>query len=116
MPEWWASAPAFVLALSAGLLLGAVFFGGLWWTVRRGVSSPRPAAWFLGSLLVRTGIILAGFYFASDGQGDRLLACLAGFVIARLLVIRFVIRFVTRLAGPPVEAPSSPAQEAGHAA
>ena len=31
------------LALSAGVLLGAVFFGGLWWTVRKGVSSEQPA-------------------------------------------------------------------------
>jgi F1F0 ATPase subunit 2 len=30
----------------AGLLLGAIFFGGLWWTVRKGVSSKRPALWF----------------------------------------------------------------------
>jgi len=112
MHEWWTPALAFVVALSAGMLLGAVFFGGLWWTVRKGVSSPRPAAWFLGSWLVRTGIILAGFYFASGCHGDRLLACLVGFVIARLLVIRLV----TRLTGPPAEAPNSPAQEAGHAA
>jgi F1F0 ATPase subunit 2 len=38
------------LAGVAGLLLGAIFFGGLWWTVRKGVASSRPALWFLGSL------------------------------------------------------------------
>ena len=26
-----------VLALMTGVLLGAIFFGGLWWTVRKGV-------------------------------------------------------------------------------
>ena len=41
------------LALLAGVALGAVFFGGLWWTVRKGVSSKHPALWFLGSLLLR---------------------------------------------------------------
>jgi hypothetical protein len=35
-----------VLAGSAGLLLGAIFFGGLWWTVRKGLSSKRPALCF----------------------------------------------------------------------
>ena len=35
-----------VLALAAGGVLGAIFFGGLWWTVRKGVSSPQPALWF----------------------------------------------------------------------
>ena len=52
-----------VLALVTGVLLGAIFFGGLWWTVRKGVSSERPALWFLGSLLLRTSITLTGFYF-----------------------------------------------------
>jgi len=35
-----------ILALAAGLVLGAIFFGGLWWTVRKGVSSKYPALWF----------------------------------------------------------------------
>jgi F1F0 ATPase subunit 2 len=76
------------LAWSAGVSLGAVFFGGLWWTVRRGVSSERPALWFFCSLLVRMSAALAGFYFVSNGQWDRLLLCLAGFVMARLVVTR----------------------------
>jgi F-type H+-transporting ATPase subunit a len=65
-----------VLAGSAGVLLGVFFFGGLWWTVRRGLLSKRPASLFLGSLLLRTSIILAGFYVVSGGHWDRLLACL----------------------------------------
>jgi len=95
------------LALVAGVLLSALFFGGLWWTVRKGVSSKQPGPWFLGSLLLRTGIILAGFYFVSGGNWERLLACLLGFVIARFIV--------TRLIGPPVDRYNSPAKEAGHA-
>jgi F1F0 ATPase subunit 2 len=86
MPEWWTLAVTWALASLAGMLLGAVFYGGLWWTVRKGVSSPRPAAWFLGSFLLRTGIVLAGFCFVSGGRADRLLACLLGFIIARFLV------------------------------
>ena len=31
-------------ALVAGVLLGAFFFGGLWWTVREGLSSKRIGA------------------------------------------------------------------------
>ncbi|MGC9451359.1 MAG: ATP synthase subunit I [Oceanipulchritudo sp.] len=77
-----------VLAGFVGLVLGGVFFGGLWWTVRKGASSPRPALWFGGSMLVRTGIVLAGFYLVSGGQWQRLLVCLLGFVIARFLVMR----------------------------
>jgi F1F0 ATPase subunit 2 len=95
-----------VPALVAGVLLGAIFFGGLWWTVRKGVSSKRPALWFLGSLLLRTCITLAGFYFFSGAHWERLLVCLIGFVIARLIITR-----LTRAA----EKPTHLAQEASHA-
>lgn len=76
-----------ILAWLAGGVLGAIFFGGLWWTVRKGVSSPNPALWFLGSMLLRMGIALAGFYFVSGGQWKRLVACLLGFIMARLGVM-----------------------------
>lgn len=95
-----------VLALITGILLGVLFFGGLWWTVRRGLSSTRPALWFPGSLLFRTSITLAGFYVVSDGHWERLLAGLVGLTIARPLVIR-----LTGLAGKP----TSLTQETGHA-
>ncbi len=78
-----------LLACIGGGILGTVFFGGLRWTVRKGLFSPRPAVWFLTSLLLRMTIVLAGFYFVSSGKWDRLLLCLLGFVMARILVIRF---------------------------
>lgn len=94
-------------ALVAGVLLGAIFFGGLWWTVRRGVSSKRVALWFLGSLLLRMGVALAGFYLVSVGHWERLLLCLLGFVVARLAV--------TRLTRPPGENQPRQALEGQHA-
>lgn len=75
-----------VLSGAAGLVLGVVFFGGLWWTVNRGVSSSWPAVWFLGSFVVRMGVTLAGFYFVSGGHWDRLMLCLLGFLAARFTV------------------------------
>ncbi len=73
---------------AAGAGLGAMFFGGLWWTVRKGVSSAQPAVWFSGSLLLRTSVALAGFYFVSDHHWERWLLCLLGFVMARSAVVR----------------------------
>jgi F1F0 ATPase subunit 2 len=95
------------LAGGAGLIMGAIFFGGLWWTVRKGVSSKRPALWFLGSLLLRTGVVVAGFYVVSDGHWQRLLACLFGFTVARFIV--------TWLTPPPIAAPNARTAEARHA-
>ncbi len=73
---------------AAGVLLGAFFFASLWWTVRRGVSSDRVALWFLGGMLLRTGIVLLGFHLLLGGDGKRLLAGLAGFILARVVATR----------------------------
>ena len=78
-----------VLGVGAGL--GAVCFGGLWWTVRAAGSSRVPAVWFAGSLLVRTGVVMSGLYFASGGDWKRLVVCLVGFFAARLAVTRVVL-------------------------
>ncbi len=96
----------FVPALLAGVLLGAFFFGGLWWTVRKGVASENPALWFLGSLVLRTGVTVAGFYFVSQGDWLRLLTSLLGFLTARALVVKGLAR---------VDQQTPWIEEAGHA-
>lgn len=86
-----------------GALLGAGFFGGLWWTVRRGFLSSHPALWFFGSLILRMAVTMYGFYVLGGTDWRRWLACLAGFLTARILVHRLTREI------PAVE------QEAGHA-
>lgn len=98
---------SWTLAALAGGFVGLIFFGGLWWTVRKGVSSPRPAIWFLGSVLVRMSIALAGFYFIGRDDWRRLVAGLLGFVAARFLVIR--------LTRAPAEKASHGTKEVSHA-
>lgn len=96
-----------VLVSVAGGGLGAVFFGGLWWTLRKGVASKRPALWFVGSFLLRSGMALAGFYFVSAGHWERFVACLVGFVVARVVV--------TSLTGQSAEDHTQPVHGARHA-
>ena len=73
------------LPASCSVRFSSAAFGG---RSRRVLTSERPALWFLGSLLLRTGVILAGFYFVSQGHWSRLVACLLGFLIARVIVVR----------------------------
>ncbi len=80
-------------AAVAGLLLGVFFFGGLWLTVRKGLKSQRPALWFVGSMFLRTSVALCGFYLVSGGNWERLLACLLGFIVARVLVSKLTKSF-----------------------
>ncbi len=75
-----------ILAGNAGIALGVIFFGGLLWTIRKGLASPSPALWFLGSALLRMAIVLTGFYFTSGGHWQRLVSCLTGFLIARVAI------------------------------
>ena len=95
------------LAFVAGAFLGAIFFGGLWWTVQKGTSSETPALWFLGSLLVRTSLILAGFYLVSRNHWSLLIACLLGFLIARVLVVKRLMREPTEEPTPLEEESNS---------
>lgn len=87
---------ALLLALVAGALLGALFFGGLWWTVRRSLVSAHPMLWVLGSMLLRMVFTLGGFYLVAGDAWQRLLACLVGFVLARFVVIRLTRRFAVQ--------------------
>ena len=96
-----------VLALPKGVLLGAIYFGGLWWTVQKMVLSKWSALWLLGSLLLRTSIALACFYFIASGHWQRLLMCLLGFIIARFIVMRLT-RLTERLADMEQEANHAP--------
>lgn len=79
---------ALILASLAGGLTGLLFFGGLWWTLRRALASPRPALWFVSSLILRSGVTVAVFALVGSGDWQRLLACLVGFWAARQLVMR----------------------------
>ena len=82
------------LAGGAGVVLGVFFFGGLWWTVRRGLSTRRPALLFTGSLVLRLVVAAGGFYLVGGDDWRRLVACLAGFLLARWLVTRWTRRTV----------------------
>ena len=90
-----------IAAMFVGVLLGAFFFGGLWWTVDRGLSScTQPAMLFAGSMIVRTATAVMGFYWVVTRRGwPEVLACLAGFVVGRLFVTRATR--VPTLAGAP---------------
>ncbi len=78
-----------ILAFVAGIALGVIFFGGLWFTVKKLITAKVPALWMLGSFIVRVGIVLLGFYFIGAGHWQRIISSLIGFIAARLIVIYF---------------------------
>ncbi len=81
--------PAWIIgAVATGFALGAIYFGGLWLTVRGVPTMQQPALWFLVSFVLRMSVVLAGFYFVMGGRWERLVACMVGFLLVRMLLIR----------------------------
>jgi F1F0 ATPase subunit 2 len=78
-----------IAAFVAGMMLGTLFFGGLWLTVKKSVIAKVPWLWILGSFILRAGIVMIGFYFIGSGNWQRLVSCLLGFIVARFLIIHF---------------------------
>jgi F1F0 ATPase subunit 2 len=56
--------------------------------VRKIESTKHVALLFLGSMLLRTSIVILGFYFLLGDSGQRLIAGLLGFIIARVVITR----------------------------
>jgi F1F0 ATPase subunit 2 len=79
---------AILLVFVSGIGIGAFYFLGLWWTVRKLSTARFPALWTIASFLVRSGIALAGFYMVMEGRWENLLMCLVGFILTRTWLVR----------------------------
>ena len=81
-----------LLSAATGVILGEVFYGGLWLTVRKGLTAGRSPLWFTGSLLLRHAVVLIGFYVILRGGWHDGIAGLFGFLAARITVSLLVRR------------------------
>ncbi len=77
-------------AFALGMGLGAFYFLGLWVTVSRLPSVPRPVLFVAVSFLVRLSVAGGGFLLIMDGRLDRLFAALLGFLVVRFVSVRLV--------------------------
>lgn len=77
-----------VVALVAGVGLGLFYFGGLWLTIERLPQSKSPALFAMISFVGRTVLTLVGFYYVMGDSWQRLVACLVGVVVARVVLVR----------------------------
>lgn len=75
----------FIISFISGLLLGWVFFAGLWITLKDIGHARHPVLRIFGSLLLRMGLVLAGFYALIQWAGwPHLLVATLGFTLLRL--------------------------------
>lgn len=84
---------AILLAAVYGSVLAIVYFGGLWWTVRRLPAAEHPVALYFGSVAFRLAFAVVGFYLMiANCDLQTLVACLLGFIAMRLFLVRFLGR------------------------
>ena len=78
------------VSLCLGMLLGAFYFAGLWWTVKKLNSIRNIAPLILLSMLIITGVVMVGFYVFMGNDWRQLLMGLLGFIVIRLFATRFI--------------------------
>jgi len=71
-------------AMALGLLLGAMYFAGLWWTVARVDRWRRPGRALALSFVLRAAVLLAGVYLLARAGIGPLALGLLGLVLARV--------------------------------
>lgn len=79
-----------ILSLLAGMTLGGLFYGGLWFTVRRLPESRHPALLALASFWIRSLIVLAGLVLLMKQSWQYGLLALVGFTVGRFAIAKFL--------------------------
>lgn len=82
-----AEAIGWIVAAVAGALLSALYFAGLWWTVRRVPYTRHPATLIAVSFLVRAALAAGALWLVIGGDVVRLLAALGAFLLVRTAVL-----------------------------
>lgn len=77
-----------LLPAATGAAAGVFFFGGLWLTVQKAMGTKMPAIWFILSFIIRVAVTMLAFYGVGVGSLQRTLFCMAGFLLARVVVTR----------------------------
>ena len=78
----------FIISAVTGATLAYVFFGGLWWTVNRTLTSASPHLVVLSSFLIRMAIVLSGFWWIARAGWRQLLVATGSFMLLRLVLVR----------------------------
>jgi len=76
-----------VAVFLTGAALGLFYFGGLWLTIRRIPNVQQPGMLLLVSYVVRIAVVMLAFFFVMAGEWERIIACLAGFLVMRTCMI-----------------------------
>ena len=69
-----------------GVILGIIFFGGLYWTIQKLSEAKHPALLMTLSLLLRMAILLGVLYYVAKGGYQGILFALLGMILVRIIM------------------------------
>lgn len=75
------------IGFMGGVLLGIIFFGGLYWSVQMIGRVKYPGPLMAVSAIIRMSVLLLGIYFLGGHDIKRILAILTGVILVKFLVV-----------------------------
>jgi len=77
-----------ILCFMVGAAIGAIYFAGLWETVRKLSETNKPFRRVVLSFALRMILLISGFYLVMQGEWERLVAAMIGLILAREFLVR----------------------------
>lgn len=81
-----------LVSIICGVVLGLFFYGGLWFTIKKGLLRKGRLPLFFLSFMIRMLIVITGFYMLALYDWRALIFSLGGFIFSRILFNRMVLK------------------------
>lgn len=76
-----------IVSFLIGLILGIIYFGGLYYSTKKFTKVKRPALFMVLSFIIRMGILVVGFYYLTKTDYKNVLIALVGVILTRFIII-----------------------------
>lgn len=76
-----------IVSFLIGLLMGILYFGGLYFSTQKFNSAKSPALFMILSFVLRMGILIVGFYYLSKSGYKNILIGLLGVMLVRFIMV-----------------------------
>lgn len=80
------------MAFIAGIVLGVLFFGGLYLTVQNLAKTEHPSVLMMASLVIRMAILILGLYLVRGDSYLNIPLALMGILLVRIIMVGQVKR------------------------
>lgn len=76
-----------LISFLIGLLLGSIYFGGLYYSTQKFNNAKNPALFMILSFILRMGFLITGFYYLSKSGYKNILIGLLAVMLVRFFML-----------------------------